>query len=313
MLWPKVVILIVLFASCAWFGKWWATNDEINAESQVGGTEVRAVEEAVMGQIAAVPLPVEVKAGEKEINHAWSTMKKIPKNARLIKLSKIFGSDAVGTNLYHTLLANSLEGTVEGSKEIREDGYKKARKDSKATMQKIKEAISALDVNADSEDKLRLLDVAANLEGVSDDVQELGLNIMQNNILPPRADPNKALNEAELNKSLSTNIDMLVPVAGLALALGTTSDPNQALNFTVDGIKVQADKFIQQQMADGLVQKFPQMAEPLQAELKMANINVNVLPEAERAPSSEDEAPAAPVNDGETAFLIDKLPTEAQE
>lgn len=316
MIWIKLFSSVVVFCSFIFVGKWTAV--------QISGSQQQVEETARVNKEQRV-LPLQnrhpatlslVKSPPTVVQKARQHLKTIKKDKYLSRLSKALGTDAIGVNLYETLLANSLEGKIEGSQDIRAEGYEKARQNSKQTIERIKNVLTSVNTQAQGVDKLRLLDLAANLQGVDSELQELGHIVMENNIMPDRGNPNLAETEEELNKALSTNFEMLVPVAGLALVLGSTSDSQHALSATLEGIKLQQDLGVQQQMAEAFLQKFPDMSDPLQLELQNNNIIIAAAigPDEDRSPSSLIGPEDVDLElGGETDFLVDSTVAEIEE
>ena len=173
------------------------------------------------------------------------------------RLKKILGNEPVANDIFNTLIAIEVEEKVDGAEDLKKELYEKAKSNSRESLKIIERAINSFGINQDSIDKMRLLDIAGHLEGVNDEVVELGEKVLMENIVEKRPDPSTAANQEELNKALSTTFEMIVPIMAHALAISKTSDDDIALEITIDGIEAQPDPFIYTRLADSHLQQFP--------------------------------------------------------
>lgn len=185
----------------------------------------------------------------------------IPENKKY--LYEILSNDSVGSVILDAIRANSLEDKIQGAEQVREEAYQKARNNSKQSIKKITETIDSLQINGDSVDKMRLLDIAGHLDGVDEEVFNLSKEVLANNIVPARANPDEAQTEEELNAALSTTFEMAVPVMAHLIAISKADNPNEALEMSLDAIQDQPEIFITNQIIDNTIKKYPDFEEVL--------------------------------------------------
>ena len=90
---------------------------------------------------------------------------------------------------------------------------------------------------------MRLIDIAGHLQGVNEEVKELGEDVMKDNVVEKRVDPKEVINQQELNVLTARHLKCCTN-NGACLALSNTDDPDEALNITISGIEAQPDPFV---------------------------------------------------------------------
>jgi len=296
---PKTVIGIVVFVFSIIVGYFVSSsnNTKFNKTVKVDNGVRSSVEKHNnMGEVAAIRLTL-IERAKKEIEGRQLSLKKI-------KLKNILGTDPISKNIFEAIMAIGLEKKISGATEVKKEAYKKAIKNSKKSMKSIKMAIESLGINQDSVDKMRLMDIAAHLEGVDEEASELGLEIMLENVVDKRPDPDKAQTQEELNRAKSTTFEMFVPVMGHLLAIKKTEDNDKALTMTLEGIKAQPEPFIYERIAKNHLKYFPEHKEDIE----------NVLASISSPPNENDEEEEeAPAGEREVEYVVDEDPNNKKE
>jgi len=101
----------------------------------------------------------------------------------------------------------------------------------------------------------------------NDEAKQLAFEYAMDYKPAQRPSPEAAKTEEELNKALSTNFDLAVPIEAYKTYIEMETDPSRAIENTKSVIAAQSDFLIQDGMIGFFGQKFPNQNETLKTEL----------------------------------------------
>lgn len=225
-----------------------------------------------------------------KVTNFKNQMKTLPLTDDFKKIKEKVGTDPIMVNIFEALHANELEKNYPDAKVVREEAYETAKLSSKESLDKIQNLLRSLLPHEQSVNKMRLLDLAANLDGVDEEVNALAIEVMNQNVPDKRPDPKTAHTREEENAAYSTTFEMMVPVMAHAVAMSKSQEADTGLSVTLDGIANQKEPYIQEKMYSNFLAKFPDMKPEIDNELASLQIQFNSDDSEQRLPASKEEA-----------------------
>jgi len=235
-----------------------------------------------------------------------------PFSQRESNLNELLHGSQAAEILFTALFFNQREQEDPEAALVREEAYALAQKNSRQSIHEIRQLLQQSSERLSPEDKMRLLDMAANLSGVENELKELAYDTMVNEKFAARILPDQTQTEKQLNQSLSTNFEMMVPIMAYSMALGLSHDAHQDVKLTVDALSAQPDYMVQNKIIQAFLSKNPKMQSELQNEVASAQITLaTTFPSnlATPAPEAQETPPA----NATTEYVIDQTPENQEE
>jgi hypothetical protein len=242
------------------------------------------------GRSLAFALSVVAETGSAEsiqnstdLNNTIETaLNQIQLNAHDQDLKQVLRTDELGGKFHKFLTVDKFYKEVPGSRAYQQKFKSDLLKNPTEGALQIKEALKRIPESGFPIERAALMGNLYEMSGPSDTVKQVALDELMQNSVPPRPNPTEVTNEEDMNQAMSTTYDMLIPTIAHKTILKNTTDSNEALQVTLDGISAQKDYGIRNTIAQQFLDNYPQSKDVLLSKLKSMDIQVSQSQEGQQ-------------------------------